>query len=57
MYVAVNGKKLVIRTLSQEEKIPQISFDLVFEKEFELSHSLVRERVYFIDYKTPDLDE
>ncbi|KAH0869272.1 LOW QUALITY PROTEIN: hypothetical protein HID58_076294 [Brassica napus] len=36
MYVT----KLVNRTLSQEEKIPQVSFDLVFEKEFELSHSL-----------------
>ncbi|WZZ73467.1 hypothetical protein YC2023_084837 [Brassica napus] len=48
---------LVNRTLSQEEKIPQVSFDLVFEKEFELSHSLVRGSVYFIGYKTPDLDE
>ncbi|KAL0657513.1 hypothetical protein Bca4012_078098 [Brassica carinata] len=56
-FTSYQGSKLVNRTLSQEEKIPQVSFDLVFEKEFELSHSLVRGSVYFIGYKTPDLDE
>ncbi|CAH2072152.1 unnamed protein product [Thlaspi arvense] len=46
LYVTVDGKKLVIGTLSQGN-IPQISFDLVFEKEFELSHSLERGSVQF----------
>ncbi|SPT20983.1 unnamed protein product [Triticum aestivum] len=47
MFVKIGDQKLAIRTLSTD-KFPQIQFDLVFEKEFELSHnsktsSLLRE--------------
>ncbi|KAL0729511.1 hypothetical protein Bca4012_025604 [Brassica carinata] len=55
LYVTVDGKKLVIGTLSQDN-IPQTSFDLVFEKEFELSHSS-EGSVHFIGYKSPNVDE
>ncbi|KAL1222238.1 Histone deacetylase HDT2 [Cardamine amara subsp. amara] len=48
--VTVDGKKLVIGTLSQE-KFPQISFDLVFEKEFELSHNSTKASVHFIEVR------
>ena len=53
--MTVDGKKLVIGTLVQDT-IPQISFDLVFEKEFELSHSS-KGSVHFIGYKSPNIDE
>ncbi|KAH0936440.1 LOW QUALITY PROTEIN: hypothetical protein HID58_013557, partial [Brassica napus] len=53
MYVALMGRSL---TLSQEEKIPQVSFDLVFEKEFELSHSLV-DSSSSEDYSSSDSEE
>ncbi|CAH8357549.1 unnamed protein product [Eruca vesicaria subsp. sativa] len=56
LYVTVDGKKLVIGTLSQGN-IPQISFDLVFEKEFELSHSLESGSVHFVGYKSPNMVE
>ncbi|KAG2311309.1 hypothetical protein Bca4012_025736 [Brassica carinata] len=46
LYVTINGKKLLIGTLSQSD--PQISCNLVFEKEFSLSHSLESASVYFI---------
>ncbi|KAF8098899.1 hypothetical protein N665_0256s0029 [Sinapis alba] len=55
LYVTLDGKKLVIGSLSQDN-IPQISFDMVFEKEFELSHSLESGSVHFIGYKTPNID-
>ncbi|GFZ20353.1 histone deacetylase 2B [Actinidia rufa] len=35
--MTINGEKFVVGSLSGE-KFPQIAFDLVFEKEFELSH-------------------
>ncbi|CAK9314337.1 unnamed protein product [Citrullus colocynthis] len=38
LFVKINDQKLVLGILSAE-KFPQISFDLVFEKEFELSHN------------------
>uniref|UniRef100_A0A0D3GBQ0 C2H2-type domain-containing protein n=1 Tax=Oryza barthii TaxID=65489 RepID=A0A0D3GBQ0_9ORYZ len=38
MYVKTDDQKLVIGTLSAD-KFPQIQFDLVFDKEFELSHT------------------
>ncbi|KAK4760573.1 hypothetical protein SAY87_005466 [Trapa incisa] len=38
IYVKSGNKKLVLGTLSAN-KFPQISYDLVFEKEFELSHN------------------
>ncbi|CAL5331927.1 unnamed protein product [Camellia sinensis] len=45
LQVNINGKKLVLGSLSAG-KFPQVSFDLVFEKEFELSHG----SVYFCGY-------
>ncbi|KAF8084921.1 hypothetical protein N665_0693s0012 [Sinapis alba] len=56
LYVTVDGKKLVIGTLLRDS-IPQISFDLVFEKEFELSHSLESGSVHFVGYKSPNVEE
>jgi len=54
--VTVGGAKLVIGTLSQD-KFPQISFDLVFDKEFELSHSGTKANVHFIGYKSPNIEQ
>ncbi|KAL0709896.1 hypothetical protein Bca4012_016874 [Brassica carinata] len=56
LYVTVGGKKLVLGTLSRDN-IPQINFDLVFEKEFELSHSLVSGSVHFVGYKSSNIPE
>ncbi|KAA8516666.1 hypothetical protein F0562_016828 [Nyssa sinensis] len=50
LYVNVNGKKLVLGTLSPE-KLPQQQFDLVFERDFELSHNWKNGSVYFYGYK------
>ncbi|XP_048325127.1 histone deacetylase HDT1 [Ziziphus jujuba] len=47
----VGDQKLVLGLLSLE-KIPQLSFDLVFEKEFELSHNWKNGSVYFCGYQT-----
>ncbi|KAE8691044.1 Histone deacetylase HDT1 [Hibiscus syriacus] len=38
LYVNVNGKKHVLGTLSLQN-CPQLSFDLVFEQDFEISHN------------------
>ncbi|XP_068661641.1 histone deacetylase HDT1-like [Aristolochia californica] len=56
MSVKLDGPKMVIGTLARE-KFPQVSFDLVFEKEFELSHN-GKSSVYFCGYKTlrPDYE-
>jgi nucleophosmin 1 len=48
--VNFDDQKLVLGTLSHE-KIPQIPFDLVFEKDFELSHNLKNGSVFFSGYK------
>ncbi|CAL9769631.1 unnamed protein product [Musa acuminata subsp. burmannicoides] len=64
VYVKFNNQKLVLGTLSAE-KCAQIQYDLVFEKEFELSHSSNNASVYLCGYKTaaleadefPDFDE
>jgi hypothetical protein len=50
MFVKVDGQKLSIGTLSTE-KFPQIQFDLVFEKDFELSHTSKTSSVFFSGYK------
>lgn len=50
LYVKFGDQKLVIGTLSSE-KFPQISYDLIFEKEFELSHSWKNGSVFFNGYK------
>ena len=54
--MTVDGKELVIGTLSQGN-IPQISLDLIFDQEFELSHSLETGSVHFIGYKSPNIDD
>jgi len=46
----VGEQKFVLGTLSRE-KIPQISLELVLEKEFELSHSSKNATVHFCGYK------
>ncbi|XP_052174012.1 histone deacetylase HDT1-like [Diospyros lotus] len=50
LYVTIDGKKLVLGTLSPE-KFPQLQFDLVFDKKFELSHNWKNGVVYFYGYK------
>ena len=50
IYVNFDDKKLVIGTLSAD-KCPQISYDLVFEKGFELSHTWKNGSVFFAGYK------
>lgn len=50
MYVKVGDQKLAIGTLSID-KYPQIQFDLVFDKEFELSHTSKTTSVFFSGYK------
>jgi hypothetical protein len=52
VYVKFGDKKLVLGTLITDT-IPQLSFDLVFEKEFELSHNWKNGSVYFCGYQTP----
>ncbi|KAF5751594.1 histone deacetylase HDT1-like [Tripterygium wilfordii] len=56
LYVKCGDQKLVIGTLSSEN-FPQVSFDLVFEKEFELSHNWKGGSVHFCGYKVPIPDE
>ncbi|KAG6678934.1 hypothetical protein I3842_14G106500 [Carya illinoinensis] len=53
-----DDQKLVLGTLSTEN-FPQLSFDLVFEKEFELSHNWKHGSVYFFGYKafTPEEED
>lgn len=50
LFVNVDGKKLVLGTLFSE-KLPQQQFDLVFDKNFELSHNWKNGSVYFYGYK------
>ncbi|KAG4972214.1 hypothetical protein JHK84_038293 [Glycine max] len=50
LYMKVGEQKFVLGTLSRE-KIPQISLELVLEKEFELSHSSKSASVHFCGYK------
>ncbi|KAK4753758.1 hypothetical protein SAY87_001862 [Trapa incisa] len=56
IYVKFGDRKLVLGTLSAN-KFPQISYDLVFEKEFELSHNWKGGSVYFMGYKTSVSEE
>ncbi|KAM3341321.1 histone deacetylase HDT1 isoform X1 [Capsicum galapagoense] len=48
--VNIDDKKLVLGTLNSE-KVPQQQFDLVFDRDFELSHNLKSGSVYFFGYK------
>ncbi|GKV37570.1 hypothetical protein SLEP1_g45588 [Rubroshorea leprosula] len=62
LYLKFDGQKFVLGTLSHD-KFPLIPFDLVFEKEFELSHSWKIGSVYVSGYyvyyqsKESDVDE
>ncbi|XP_038693009.1 histone deacetylase HDT1-like [Tripterygium wilfordii] len=56
LFVKCGDQKLVIGTLSSEN-FPQVSFDLVFEKEFELSHNWKGGSVYFCGYQVPIPEE
>lgn len=51
LFAKVGDEKFVIGILSSE-KFPQISFDLVFEKDFELSHNWKNGSVHFTGYKS-----
>jgi len=53
LYVHVDGKKFVLGTLSRG-KCDQIGLDLVFEKEFKLSHTSQSGSVFFSGYTTLD---
>ncbi|XP_061340277.1 histone deacetylase HDT1 isoform X1 [Gastrolobium bilobum] len=50
LYVKFDNQKLAIGTLSSHQ-FPQISYDLIFEKEFELSHNWKNGSVFFTGYK------
>lgn len=54
LFVNINGKKLALGTLNSE-KLLQQSFDLVFDKTFELSHNWKNGSVFFHGY-TADND-
>ncbi|KAF8009516.1 hypothetical protein BT93_J0501 [Corymbia citriodora subsp. variegata] len=56
LHVKFGDQKLVLGTLSTEN-FPQLSFDLVFEKEFELSHNWKNGSVYFCGYQSVVQDE
>jgi nucleophosmin 1 len=56
LYVNINGQKLVLGHLSPEN-FPSQSFDLVFEKDFELSHNSKNGSVYFTGYTSEIPDE
>ncbi|XP_057438175.1 histone deacetylase HDT1-like [Lotus japonicus] len=50
VYVKFGDQKLALGTLSAD-KYPQISYDLIFEKEFELSHNWKHGSVFFTGFK------
>lgn len=55
VYVKVGGddkQKLLIGNLSQ--KVPQVSLDLIFEQDFEISHECKSTSVYLLGYKAVD---
>lgn len=54
--VKFGNQKLVLGTLSTA-KFPQISYDLIFEKEFELSHSWKNGSVFFTGFKAQSQSE
>ncbi|GAA0144893.1 hypothetical protein LIER_36034 [Lithospermum erythrorhizon] len=50
LFINVDGKKLVLGTLLSD-KLPQQLFDLVFDRDFELSHNSKSGSIYFFGYK------
>ncbi|XP_038683979.1 histone deacetylase HDT1-like isoform X2 [Tripterygium wilfordii] len=55
LHLKIGNQNLVLGTLSPE-KFPQLSFDLAFEKKFELSHNWKNGSVYFTGYKVSQPD-
>ncbi|THU68728.1 hypothetical protein C4D60_Mb08t06920 [Musa balbisiana] len=55
IFVKFDNRKLVLGTLSAGN-CAQIQYDLLFEKEFELSHGSKNTSIYFIGYKTEAQD-
>ncbi|GKV41545.1 hypothetical protein SLEP1_g49059 [Rubroshorea leprosula] len=56
LYVELDDRKICLGTLSHQN-FPQIPFDLVFEKDFLLSHSWKNGSVYFCGYRSPMPEE
>lgn len=56
LHVKVDGKKLVLGILSSENN-PQLSFDLVFERDFEISHNWKNGSVHLLGYQSEFHDE
>ena len=56
IFVKIGDQKLVLGILSAE-KFPQLSFDLVFEKEFELSHNGKSGSIYCLGYQASAEDQ
>ncbi|XP_076944276.1 histone deacetylase HDT1-like [Bidens hawaiensis] len=50
LHITINNKKLVLGTLNSE-RLPQQLFDLVIDRDFQLSHSWKNGSVYFYGYK------
>ncbi|XP_076947570.1 histone deacetylase HDT1-like [Bidens hawaiensis] len=50
LHIIVDGKKLVLGTLNSE-RLPQQLFDLVFDRDFTLSHNWKNGSVFFYGYK------
>ncbi|CAN8320362.1 unnamed protein product [Cochlearia groenlandica] len=57
VYVKVGDDKSNILIGNLSEKIPQVSLDLFFEREFEISHGCKNSSVFFLGYKTIDVLE
>ncbi|XP_024009551.1 histone deacetylase HDT1 [Eutrema salsugineum] len=56
LYVKVGDKKFVLGTLVSGS-IPQTSFDMIFEKEFELSHNWGKGSVHFVGFKSHNIED
>ncbi|XP_038900401.1 histone deacetylase HDT1-like [Benincasa hispida] len=56
VFLKINDQKLVLGILSAE-KFPQIAFDLVFEKDFELFHNGKSGSIYCLGYRAPMDDQ
>lgn len=53
LWMKIDSKNFIIGSLSAEAR-PQVMFDLVFEREFELSHDWKNGSIYFIGYVADD---
>ena len=50
LFAKVGDQKFVLGILSSD-KTPRVTFDLVFKKKFELSHTWKNGSVHFLGYK------